>query len=293
METTNLIKGIANANTIESRLFEVTKVQLHPNIEGFNSPDNYGVYKTTGGAPLGVVGSVYEPTQPKILFNSLIETISETEFGFDEMKFNELKGGKIINFEIPVGMTSYTNLLGKEDESVVKLHLQTGYDGYTKTTMFLSTYRLVCSNGMKRSHTEFALSYKNTKGNIGKSYDLSMSIQKLLEEKTTLQEMEQLLMNKQVNQAKVDEFLKRTVGYSQKEYNELTAQKRKTLDEINKNIELEFSRTGSSLFGLLQGITCYTNHSASTKDRDSFLFLDSGKTLNDKAWNNLLEMATN
>ena len=49
-------------------LFEVTKLQLHTGLEGFNSPEAYGVFKTTGGTALGVVGKDFTPTQPQFVY---------------------------------------------------------------------------------------------------------------------------------------------------------------------------------------------------------------------------------
>ena len=83
METSELLKGIATANQIESKLFDVVKLQLHPNIEGFISPNNYGLYKGTGGNALGVVGGAYEPTQPKLLSNGLLECLTYRDWETD------------------------------------------------------------------------------------------------------------------------------------------------------------------------------------------------------------------
>ena len=280
----SLNKGFDKLQRIEDNLFEVTKVQLHPNIEGFNSPNGFGIYKTTGGDALGVVGKDFTPTQPKILFDAFKEAMLISDVDMNTLSSTTCKGDKKILFQAVIGKMSFINMMGKEDTSNVSLNLQTGFDGYTKTSMFLTTYRLICSNGMKAMKTEFSVSFKNTKGNIGKVSALSQDVAKAIDNMEDLNSMVLRLNNKQVDQRQVDEYLLKVLGYNQKDYNELNTNKQNILDKINGSIQLEFNRTGSSLWGLVNGITHYTNHVASeNKNKVDYLLYDSGATMNNKA----------
>lgn len=290
MEIAELLKGIATANEIESKLFDVVKLQLHPNIEGFISPNNYGLYKGTGGNALGVVGDAYEPTQPKLLFNGLLECIAESDFNFNQMQYTEHKGGKVVRFSVPVGKVSFKNFVGADDESIVTLNVQTGFDGYTKTSMYLSTMRLICTNGMKISQTEFSIAYKNTKGNIGRPLAMAENVRQALSQQLEIQELMEHLDKVQVKQKEIDDFIFKVTGYNQSEYNEANARKRKTMDLINESVALEFQRTGTTAFGLLNGITHYTNHVINTKNREDFIYVDGGREMNDRALKYALEL---
>lgn len=287
----NVTKGNANIEAIKGELFDVKRLQLHPNLEGFNSPTAFGIYKGTGGNALGVVGKDFEPTQPKVLFEAFENCLYDTDANMSEVEYKTLKDEKKILFSAPIKTVGFKNLKGLNDESVISLNLQTGFDGKTKTSLYLSMMRMICTNGMKALNTEFAVSFKNTKNNVGKVSALCDDVTKAMNQTDDLEQMLIHLNSVEVTQTKVDEFLKKVVGYNQKEYNELNTNKRNVLDAINSSIALEFGRTGSTLWGLVNGITHYTNHVANCKDRNDYILADNGLKLNDKAQKFALEMA--
>lgn len=287
----NLKSDFNAVNIIEEKLFDVRKIQLHTGMEGFNSPNSFGMYKGTGGDSMGTVGKDFTPQQPKMLFASLVECVrSNDQIDLSAMKYHEMKGGAKVRFEMPIGRVSFKNIRGQEDESLVSLNLQTGFDGLTKTSLYLSTFRLVCTNGMKASITEFTTSFKNTQGNVGKAVTLCNDLSKGVAQMPKLDEMYKYLNTVSVNQAQVDEFLTKVTGYNVKDYNELNLRSRNILDKINESVALEFGRTGASAFGLLNGITHYTNHVAKGSENSDFAFIGGGMGMNDKALKFALEL---
>lgn len=270
--------------TIESKLFNVVKMPLITNLEGFENPTAFATYRENGGNPFGVVGNDYNPAQPKALFSMLIDSMRHNDaMDLSKLKYTEMKDGKKIRFSVPVATVGFKNLQGKFDESIVTLNLQTGFDGLTKTSLYLSTYRMICSNGMKASVTEFQASFKNTKGNNGKAASLISDVNKQLENVTTLEEM-YLAMNKaKVTDADVKKYIELVTGYNLKDKEEFSTRKSNILTQIQNSIELEFSRTGKTAFGLFNGITHYTNHSASGSDNEDYIFVDAGVKMNDNA----------
>jgi hypothetical protein len=287
----NITNGNANIEAIKTQLFDVQLVQLHPNLEGFKSPDSYGVYKGTGGSALGVVGNVFEPTQPKILFDAFENCLYDTDCDMSKVEYKTLKEDKKIIFKAPIKTIGFKNLRGQMDESIIHLNVQTGFDGKTSTTLFLSMHRLICANGMKGFATEFESKFKNTKNNVGKVNMLCEDVAKAIMQAETLENGLIHLNKMEVKQAEVDIYLKKVLGYNQKDWNELNTGKRNILNAINSSIALEFGRTGSTLWGLVNGITHYTNHVASTKNRLDYLYNDSGMKMNDLAQKVAFEMA--
>lgn len=283
--------GNANIEAIKGKLFEVVKVPLVTNLEGFINPDSYATYRTTGGASLGTVGKDFTPTQPKLLFDEFENCLYDTDARMQDVKYLELKGGKKIVFEAPIKTIGFKNLKGEEDEMIVKINLATGFDGLTKTSLFISAYRMVCANGMKAWRTEFAVSFKNTKGNVGKASSLCYDIAKATDQINDFEEYIKKLDRTSVDQARVEEFLLKTIGYNEAIRTELGTAKKNTLDAVQESIALEFSRTGSTLWGLVNGITHYTNHVARTDDRNDYLLVGGGLKLNDTAQKVALEMA--
>jgi len=287
----DLHNGNKNIEAIKTQLFDVVKVPLVTNLEGFTNPDSFATYRKDGGVPLGVVGKDFTPTQPKLLFDEFENCLYDTDAKMQDVKYMELKGGKKIVFEAPIKTIGFKNLKGEQDEMIVKLNLSTGFDGLTKTSLFISCYRMVCANGMKAWRTEFAVSFKNTKGNVGKASSLCYDVAKATDQINDFEAYLRKLDKVQVNQSKVDEFLMKTIGYNEAIRSELGTAKQNILNNVQESIALEFSRTGSTLWGLVNGITHYTNHVARTDDRNDYLLVGGGLKLNDTAQKVALEMA--
>lgn len=281
---------------IEARLFDVIEQSLQPvvsvgeNGEIFEAPTTKALYKSTGGKPIGEIGTRFNPQQPRVLFNAMLDGIRENEcLSIDGLKFTEMRDGQRIRFEAPMGVIKFTNLRGEIDESIVTLNLQTGYDGKTKTSMYLSTFRLVCSNGMKASVTELECSFKNTKNSPVKVLNIIGDIQKQLKNFETLDFTYNKLNERKVTQAEIDAYVEKVSGFKLDEVKE-NSKADKVLKEMYKGIEIEIERTGQTAYGLLQGITYYTNHLAKNSDNPDYIYLDSGLKTNDKAYNEAVKM---
>ena len=90
----NITNPIAS---IESKLFNVVEHQLIPNTNdgNFENPTVRGLYKGTGGAPLGVLGKNFNVIQPKVLFDNLIKCVGEIkDLNVDSLSYRSLKGLK-------------------------------------------------------------------------------------------------------------------------------------------------------------------------------------------------------
>lgn len=287
----NLSNEFAAIEKIQNELFEVERVPLIPSIEGYQKPTHYGIYREGGDQLFGVTGKVYRPTQPKDLLASLTESMLESGQPLDKLQYRELKEGKMIRFRYPLGEIKFTNKQGKEDVSEVYANLQTGFDGYTKTSFYVSTFRLICANGMKASVTEFKSSFKNTLGNQGKAVSLLKDLGRIKEQSANLQEFITVLNARKVTQKDVNEFMKRVTGYDFTQYNDLPKQSQNVIDQLNTALEQELERTGRTYWGLVNGITNYTNHYSSADNTEDYIYIDGGKSYNDKAMKVAREMA--
>jgi hypothetical protein len=287
----SISSGNANVNAIEAQLFNVVKIQLHPNIEGFNSPSAFGIYKDNGGDALGTLGKDFNPTQPKFLLDNLVPCLIDANVDLNKLTYNTFKDDKKISFRAPVKNIEFINKAKLHDITNVFVNLSTGFDGYTKTSLYLSIERLVCLNGMKATRTEFAVSFKNTKGNFGKASAICDDVVKAIEGVTTLEEGFKRLNSVDVKVADVDTFLLKVLGYNRKDYAELNTNKRNIFDRINESLGLEMARSGNTLWGMLNGVTHYTNHIANANDRNDYVYIDSGMKMNEVAQRAVYEMA--
>lgn len=275
----NLSGQMENFAKIQAQLETIVKVQLHPNIEGFEIPKSFGIYKESGGKALGVTGDIFIPTQPSLILDSLLDC----DVDLSKLTYHEMKGGSKVRFQIPLRSIEFKNDRKVGDVTDVSLCIQTGFDGLTKTSLYLYTHRLICTNGAKNSQTEFQASFKNTSGNQGKVVGLCNDISKAVRELDTLKELYKNLDKVQVNQQIVNEYLAKVANLDIKRSEEWSSRKRNIFEAINESIALEFGRTGTTLFGLYNGITHYTNHVVTGSDNKDFIFVDNGAKMNDKA----------
>lgn len=284
----NISSEIEKFEEIKSQIFNVVKVQLQPNLDGFTAPDAFATYRANGGLPLGVVGKDFTPTQPIQLLEGLLEC---DQIDFTQISYKEMKGGSKIRFEIPLKTIEIKNDRKKGDITDVYLQLQTGFDGQTKTSLYLYTKRLICLNGMKKSFTEFQASFKNTKGNQGKILGLCNDVAKAVNKVDEVKDLYLHLDNIQINQRIINDYVKKVADLDVNLSVDWSTRKRNIYENIMSAIDLEMNRTGSTAFGLLNGITYYTNHLASGSENEDFVFVDSGAKMNDKALDFLMNLS--
>lgn len=275
----NITEQMENFAKIQSQLETIVKVQLHPNIEGYNAPKSFGIYKESGGSALGVTGDVFIPTQPRLILDSLLDCSVD----LSKMTYHEMKGGSKVRFQIPLKTIEFKNARKVGDVTDVSLCIQTGFDGLTKTSLYLHTHRLICINGAKASNTEFQASFKNTIGNQGKVVGLCNDVSKAVLQLDGLKDLYKALDKVEVNQGVVNEYLKKVMDLDIHKSEEWSSRKKNIYDAINESIALEFGRTGATLFGLYNSITHYTNHVVTGHENSDFVFVDNGAKLNDKA----------
>jgi hypothetical protein len=96
----------------------------------------------------------------------------------------------------------------------------------------------------------------------------------------TLEESIKHLNSVPVNQLAVKNFLRELSGTDIDKGEENSTRAINIYNEMLQSIEIEFARTGASAWGLLNGITYYTNHVASAENRQDFILLDRGEKLN-------------
>lgn len=166
----NITATKAHLEAIEKRFFEVIKVQLHPNLPGFESPESFGIYKNTGGVPLSVMGKDMTPMHPREFYDNIVRTVHECGANLDlnTLQFKEFSGGKKIEFSIKMHPISFKNNKGLKDVTNMELTFSTSYDGSKSNLITLYTERLVCTNGMVARGIEGVLRGKNTIGGKAK-----------------------------------------------------------------------------------------------------------------------------
>ena len=287
MTTENLLNGLGNEFTnidkVKEKIFVPKLVQLHPNIEGFNSPDSFAVYKNTGGDALGVVGNTYKPMDLQIMLDSIVTSALECNDSIDlgTLDFKEYKGGAKVAFtiDLPTKEIEGSPMVG--DIVKRKIEFRTGFDGKTKSSVVESFERLWCENGCTNTISQ-NVAFKNTINNHAKIYNLCSYITQAVKNSDDFVTNIGKLVDIEISQKEIDLFLTKVTGYNVKEYKDLTTRKRNILDSINANIAIEAKNTGFNMFSLVNGVTRYTTHEVSAGNEEK-LFYSNAATMNIKA----------
>lgn len=270
---------------IENKLFEVEKILLPSPIdkEGriYENAGAFGIYRQDTRKVLGVTKGVFTPTQPKNIFKTFLESILELNIDSNNLNYYELKGGSKILFNLEIAKTTNKNEAGKIDDIVYNLGFITGFDGSTKSQVFLESSRLICSNGMRIKNKEFTLSKKNTINNNISIRDFINNISKVLKEVKDYVRFIEKLNKINIGKTDVENFIISCLDI--KDTKNVSSQMQRKARKLNEAISIEIDRTGYNAFALLNGATYYTNHMCKTKSLNDFLYLGTGKTINDKA----------
>jgi hypothetical protein len=264
-------------------VLQAKKIQLHSGIDGFDSPEAFGIYKHTGGKPLGVVGSQFEPMNLQLFLDAIQHSVLNSGIDLDltKLTYNEYYGGSKIAFRLPYKKYEIkTPMVG--DTLETSLEFRTGFDGKTKMSLGFYSLRLWCANGAKNWKKDVDLAMKNTQGNVSKIAYFTSEIVKAAAMTESHVELLNNAALKSIRQADIDKFMTDLTGYDVKEYNDLTTRKRNILDAINQSVAIEMQNTGNNLFSLLQGVTRYTTHNLAEGDIESILYARAND-LNTKA----------
>ena len=296
-------KAKKNVNAIKANLFEVVKMPLITENSIFKAPENvFSVYRSNGGKPLSgnkSLGKDYTPMQPREFLDNIIETVRDYGANLDlsTLQFNEFCGGSKIEFRIKMHPLSFKNNKGLKDITNLEVTFSTSYDGSKSSTISLYTERLVCTNGMVRSGLEGVLKGRNTIGGKAKILSYASEVAQLVEMTEGFKQQMQKLDKIKLTKKQVEAFKLSLLGYNRQFLDESDKaeghkkQQYEILNLLDKAIQIEFERTGATAFGLLQGVTYYTNHLASrsgiaTKiepSREEYIRFNQGAKTNEKA----------
>jgi hypothetical protein len=289
-----------NIQNIEKQLFRVFKVNnLVPmtlNRKKFHPiTDKYAVYKTHGGKYLGLVGKVFVEMQPKEFLDNIVETVKD--FGADldltTLTFNQYCGGSKIEFRIEINPIRFQNQVQKiinmgkplsklrdEDLDVTKLYLtfSTSYNGSKPNTISLFTHRLICKNGMVANKLEGTLKGRNTMNGKLNILSYGEEVAKIIngtkDFKKKMEELDKIVLSdEQIEDLKLKIFgfnneTEQAKKLKLKNPEKSVSKNDLLLKKIDESIQTEFARTGKTAFGLLQGVTFYTNHVANVKEKN-------------------------
>lgn len=286
----NIMNQYDHVSYVRSSLFEVVKKPLLVSGSEFENPNIYGLYRSTGGAPLGVVGDRFYHTQPVEIFDAFVKSLVEINADLNGLTVKEVKGGSRLLISAPFKTYGYKNLVGKDDVMTMRATAMIAFDGLCSKKIFVDAYRMICVNLTKAWRTEFDMTFKNTQNNAGALEYVLNDVTKLVDVEKKYSEYIKALQSKQFNNKEYKEFIHKIVGV--KDDKKISGKTQGIIEKIEMDMAKEINDCGTTAWALLNGITRYTNHSVK-KDKTEvldFLYAGKGATLNDDAQKLVHEM---
>ena len=284
----NLGNEFENIEKIKSQLFEVIDLKVPaPKLNNgfeFDDPKTQLIY-TNDGRYLGTTGEQYQSIQPITFLNSIINSVDACSLYLDlgKLNYSESKNGAVIDFKVPTDVITFRNRLGNEEEIPTFINLSTGFGGKQRTEIGLYTKRLICSNGLRIIESEVELKAKHTANMNHKALIFCDELYKVVAKVQDTKQFWQAADNVEVNSNMVESFARKIAGIKEREkFADLSSRKKNIFEDVNQAIAIEFARTGTTAYGLLQGATYYTNHLASGSGAE-YVEYASGRKTNDLA----------
>lgn len=257
--------------------------------------DKFAVIRTDTNTGLGVVGKSYTPLQNNDAFNFFDPIVERGEAMYHTA--GVLQDGRKIWL-----LAKLPNSIVLKGEDIIDQYvcLTNSHDGSTGVIACISSIRVVCSNTLQAAlhGTKNKISVRHTT-NVAENLKVAHEVMGLQNITTgALQQAYDLLQNKKVNTAFVDEFL--NALYPKKEENKTNTNGDRIREQIISAFETspghELASSNGTAFGLYNAVTYYTNHVKEYKTADQRLnSIWNGGSLNveQKTFNILMTMSKN
>lgn len=304
MTTLDILSNIGNTekriSEIQTRFFKVEKIAMLPsfitlgNVKLENPTDMYGIYDATNGKLLSQksMGKDFLPLQQQEFLDNILTTIHEfgADLDLETLEFRTWGNNAKIEFRVKMYPISFKNDKGLNDITNMHMTFSTSYDGSKSSRIAIFTERLVCLNGMTALKLSGELKGRNTLGGKTKILSYAKEVAEIFNSAEDFRNKMIALDKIKVSASQVEVFKKSLLGYNRasllaSEEKSIT-RKMTILETLETAIDLEMERTGETAFGLLQGVTYYTNHLANTSKKisnDEYVRHFQGAKTNDKA----------
>ena len=264
---------------VASRCFSVVKEQLNAPVSDnaiFDAPKAWGIYKTTGGACLGVVGNGYDAIAPldflKIIHIAFVQARKESML--KKISFNEFFGGEVFGFKVPLKSFEVKTKLKVGDITEMYLDFKTGLNGIIPSTLSINTKRLWCDNGATSTEVGANHSFKHLTNKNKEVLKYALSLIQSIDVADNHIKVMEAFAKKTLKVTEVNELFEKITGYNVETF---TSKDKEVTDKLHHTqvasfekmwgaMQLEIKECGRTAYGFYNGITQYTNHVAPLMD---------------------------
>jgi hypothetical protein len=283
------LKEILSASQLD---WEVEKVPLfsqcpesHFDMHGnWSESGYYGIRRKDNLEVLGVCTKQYQETQNEQIVERALKIAEAVHGDYTFHKALALNGGKkiFVQFKLPNIFEDYDRYIFVVDSN----------DGSIGLSYGISNTVLSCANQLFLFASK-GKSVKHTKSIDIKADEIALDIQGQLVDTDIRIDY---LKNKSISDQTVRNIVKRVMKLpahiNKVEYDDNKVVSKKTKNKVDKLLDCiakETSEKGDTLWGLLNGVTYYTNHEVKNMERDpngiEKLLFSSANKMNQIAWN--------
>jgi len=216
-----------------------------------------------------------------IAYNVSID--NELDLNFGKAQLDYFKDESVATINIPMGVSSFKNAAGTQDDTEVFMFIKTGFGGVACSEIGVYTHRFICSNGMeiRKGLSFFKAKHTERMNELAKVF-LSENIPQMMNAKNDFTQLAERLDRTEITTQKIEAFRQKMFDY--KKVDDLSTKKANQIKAFNDALEVEMTRGGKTAWALLQGATNYTNHGhyKASKGKD-FIIAGAGATFNEKA----------
>lgn len=245
----------------------------------------FGIFNDETDVCLGVAKSRYTPLQNFDLIETIVSYFPEIDE--NQMKAFFLNDGRDLIITIRDGNLFEGTAAEAKAYTIIR-ESRSGQNGLS-----FSTYNevVICTNGMKGFRKTGGVNFVHSSILETRLKAFDGAYASVLKWRNHEVELMNKMRHTAVLRSDVRAFVNSLLSVDSSVTNEedfksqFGAKKWTIMNDLNDSIELELSRQGKNQFGLLNGVTHFTNHVQNhRKGRDEHLIDGAGGRLNAKAW---------
>ena len=265
---------------------------------GLILPDIYGVTRSDNGGYIGHVGDRYEFLQNhelvEICYESGKEVFdaglqlkhpwnnAESLGSYGNMGGGSLKGGSrvFVQMELPEltigksGVNRYITVTNAHDGSI-----SLGFGTSIQVICCQNTFNIANKDVSKIRHT----------ASMQQRIDEAVkSLRSVLQFEDKQMEVYEIAANRSFQKKHIEDIVQAVFGKVDMKGSDVSTRTKNQLTQFASDINQSISEQGETLWALFNGVTRYTNHSTTTKDKDFSLMFGSDAQANQRAFETML-----
>lgn len=265
---------------------------------GLILPDIYGVTRSDNGGYIGHVGDRYEFLQNHELVDICYESgkevfdagiqlnhpwnNAESLGSYGNMGGGSLKGGSrvFVQMELPEltigksGVNRYITVTNAHDGSI-----SLGFGTSNQVICCQNTFNIANKDVSKIRHT----------ASMEQRIDEAVkSLRSIMQFEDKQMEVYEIAANRRYDKKHIEDIVQAVFGKVELKGNNVSTRTKNQLAQFASDIHQSVNEQGETLWALFNGVTRYTNHSTTTKDKDFSLMFGSDAQANQRAFETML-----